>query len=218
MKIMNSLSRLIASFKNDQASIAIETGIMLPILLFCGMGATELVMAYMHKNSLVDMGNSYSLILARKGGNTTEAMMKDLIEKSNTNSNQSDFFKRGRVIFTAVDMPKNAPKPVKLWQRCSGQPAGKNFVTQFPGAQITWPSSKAPLRQGATHILVEVYYDSQPLTGFYMTEKDASGHRINHLYDFKTNESLALINSQRYEFKAVPDNPEAIAKASSSCG
>lgn len=196
----------------DAGSIAIESAIMIPLLLFCGMGASELAMAFMHKNSLTDLAVSYSHILAKKGDEVTEKSIKDLIDHSDVNSSQADFFDQGRVIITAVDMPLTASKPKKLWQRCSAQPAGKAFATKFTGTDITLPTSMTGLTKEHTHILVEIYYDSQPLTGFYFSQKDASGKRIKELSDIKTDLSL------NGEFTATLGNPDGVTAASSSCG
>jgi hypothetical protein len=211
---MNSLSKfllLLARLKNEAGSIAIESAFMIPLLLFCGMGASELAMAYMDKNSLTDMAVSYSHIISKKGDEVTEKTLKDMIDKSDVNSSQPDFFQRGRVIITAVNVPLGATKPKKLWQRCSPKPPGKSFATKFTGTNITMPTSMVPLIEEHTHILVEVFYDSQPLTGFYLSNVDANGDRIMALADMKTDISL------KGEFKAAPDNPDAVAAASSSC-
>lgn len=197
---------------SNSGSIAIESAIMIPLLLFCGMGASELAMAFMHKNSLTDLAVSYSHILSKKGEEVTEKSIKDLIDRSDVNSSQADFFARGRVIITAVDMPSTASKPKKLWQRCSAQPAGKSFSTKFTGTDITLPTSMTGLTKEHTHILVEVYYDSQPLTGFYFSQKDANGKRIKGLSDIKTDLSL------NGDFKATLGNPDGVTAASSSCG
>jgi hypothetical protein len=199
------------TLRTDAGSIAIESAFMMPLLLFCGMGASELSMAFMHKNSLTDMSVSYSHILSKKGEDTTEKVIKDLIDHSDVNSSQDDFFQRGRVIITAVDMPLTATNPKKLWQRCSPQPAGKAFSSKFTGTDITLPTSMTGLTKEHTHILIEVYYASQPLTGFYLSQKDQNGNRIQGLSDIKTDLSL------NGEFKTTLGNPDGVTAASSNC-
>jgi hypothetical protein len=211
MKIRFNISTWLSCLKNDRGSIAIESAFMIPLLLFCGMGASELAMAYMNKNSLTDLAVSYSHIISKKGSELTEKTLKDLISKSDVNSNRPDFFERGRVIVTAVEAPLGAAKPTKLWQRCSPQPSGKSFSTKFTGTQITLPSSMTALTQEHTHVLVEVFYDSQPLTGFYLSQKDANGKRIRGLSDMKTDMAL------KGEFKSTPDNPDGVTAALSNC-
>jgi hypothetical protein len=211
MKIKSNFLNCISRLRDDSGSIVIESAFMIPLLLFCGMGASELAMAYMNKNSLTDMAVSYSHIISKKGDSLTEKTLKDLISKSDVNSNRSDFFERGRVIVTAVEMKLGATKPKKLWQRCSPQPAGKSFGTKFTGSEIVMPTSMVPLIEDHTHVLVEVYYDSEPLTGFYLSEKDANGKRVRGLSDMKTDMAL------KGEFKPTPDNPDGVAAVSSSC-
>jgi hypothetical protein len=211
MKTAFNISKWLFWQKNEAGSIVIESAFMIPLILFCGMGAIELSMAYMHKNSLTDMAFSYSLIIAKKGETISEKTLKDLIGRSDSNSNQKEFFERGRVILTAVDMPLGTAKPKMLWQRCSLQPAGKSFSTRFVGPDITLPTTMAPLFPERTYVLVEVFYDTRPLTGFFLADTDANGERIKSLADMKIVESL------KGNFNVDPENVEAVTPASSSC-
>jgi hypothetical protein len=214
MRLCNKFVQRINSLLSDSGSIVIETGFMLPVLLFCGFGATELSMAYMNKNSITDMTISYSSILSKKGGAISEKMIKELVDKSNQSSDRPDFLTKGRVILTAIEMPTGAANPVKLWQRCSNQPTGKVFVTKFTGNQVTLPTGAAPLAEDHTYIFVETFYDSQPLTGFFFNQKDSNGKRLKRLSDFRSDMARPGL-----PFTAAVANPENISdKASSSCG
>jgi hypothetical protein len=214
MKLFNKLKQQILSFSNDSGSIAIESAILLPVLLFCGLGASEVAMALMNTNSITDMTISYANILSKQGGSVTEKSIRDLVDKSAQSSDRPDFMTKGRVIMTAVDMPIGGAAPKKLWQRCSGQPAGKSFVSSFSGTDLVLPAGALPLTEGHSYIFVETFYDSQPLTGFFYTAKDADGKRLKRLKDFKT--SMARPGS---EFSANVTNPEGISNpASSACG
>jgi hypothetical protein len=205
------MSNWIRQFANDAGSILIESALMLPLILLAGLGAAELTMAYMSKNSISDMAVSYSHIISRKGEAVTEKMIQDLINNSAVTSNQPNFFERGRVFVTAVNMPLGAAKATKLWQRCSGQPEGKKFSTIFSGTDINLPPSVTALTQDHTHVFVEVFYDAQPISGFFLQQHDEQGQRILHLEDLKTDISLDG------EFRKAPTNSEGIKVISSNC-
>jgi hypothetical protein len=171
---------------DNSGSIAIETGFMLPLLLFCAMGSLELSMAYMTQNNVQGMAISYAQIIAKKSGAITEKDINSLILNSNRNSGEANFLDNGRVFITAALARAPTQKPLKLWQRCSSQPAGKAFKSGFSAAEITLPTGADPMVEGYTYVIVEVKYDSQPLTGFFLTERSPTGKRIKYLSDFKS--------------------------------
>jgi hypothetical protein len=211
MRKYSNISNCIKQLTNDAGSILVESAFMLPLMLLSGLGATDLTIAYMSKNSVLDMAVSYSHIISKKGESVTEKAIQDLINNSAVTSNQPDFFERGRVIVTVVDMPSGAGKPKKLWQRCSDQPQGKEFSTQFSDTDITLPSSVTALTADHTHVFVEVFYDAKPLTSLLMGQNDANGHKILRLENLKTDISL------NGEFRKTPVNPDGVSIASGSC-
>jgi Flp pilus assembly protein TadG len=201
-----------AKLQEDRGSILIENAFMLPLLLFMGLGATELSMAFMDKNDTNQLAISYAAAISKKGGLVTEKELNELFNKSGQNANLSDFATRGRVIATAFKGRPGGLAPLKLWQRCSPQPAGKTFGTQYNSADITLPAG-VTLAEGVTYVAVEAYYDTRPVTGFYFTEKDANGQLVKQLGGSFT------YAAREDAFTATINDPDAgESKASSSCG
>ncbi len=207
---LSKLKILRAKLREDRGSILIESAFMLPLLLFMGLGATELSMAYMDKNDTKQLAISYSGAISKKGGLVTEKELNELLLKSGQNANLDDFNSRGRLIVTAFKS-QAVGLPVKLWQRCSAQPAGKNFTSEYKSNTITLPVG-VTLVDDATYVAVEAFYDTEPLTGFFFTEKNADGKLVKKLFGSFT------YAAREDAFTATVNDPDAGAsKASTSC-
>jgi hypothetical protein len=210
MTLASKLKNWRSNLRNERGSILIENAFMLPLVLFMGLGATELSMAYMEKNDTKQLAISYAGAISKKGGLVTEKQLFDLLSKSGQNANLDDFNDKGRVIVTAYKS-QAAGSPVKLWQRCSPQPAGKNFASQYVSSVITLPPG-VTLVDDATYVAVEVFYDTVPLTGFYFTDKDANGKLVKKLAGSFT------YAAREDPFTATVNDPDGgVSKASNVC-
>jgi hypothetical protein len=193
----------------DEGSIVVETAVLLPLILFCGLGATEISMAYMQKSSVDELAISYAQIVAKKGGMITEQEIKTMLDKAEENSGLDDMQARGRVILTAVKGNATGQNPTRLWQRCSAQPSGRSLTSEFSSASPTMPAG-AELEEDRTFVLAEVFYESKPVTGFYFKDTDSNGNRVVSLGSRK-------IEMVRDISLASTITDTGGAKASSSC-
>jgi hypothetical protein len=205
------LNKMCTKAREDIGSILIENAFMLPVLLFLGLGAAEISIAFMEKNDTKQLAISYAGAISKKGGLITEKELNELLNKSGENANLNDFAARGRVIVTAFESRAGGLAPLKLWQRCSPQPAGKSFGTSYTSADITLPAG-VTLVEGVTYVAVEAYYDAKPVTGFYFAEKDANGELVKKL------SGVFTYAAREDAFTATINDPDGgTSKASSTC-
>lgn len=170
------LTRLAVLARDTRAGAVIETAILLPTMLFLGLGGielTNLALAHMRvsqaASGLADAASRVSIDTGAAMPQVREADVNELLHSLLDRNTSFGLEQNGRVILSSLEQNSDGGQWIH-WQRCAGhkdfpssyglEGTGKTG-TQFAGMGDDGQRVKAP--QGTAVMFVEIAYDYQPL-------------------------------------------------------
>lgn len=180
------LSRLRTFARTTRAGAVIETAILLPTVLFLGVGGielTNLALAHMRvsqaASTLADAASRVSIDTGAAMPQMREADVNELLQSLLERHKSLALEQDGRVILSSLEQNAEGGQWIH-WQRCAGH---KDFPssygtegigktgTHFTGMGEDGQRVKAP--RGTAVMFVEIAYDYQPLAyGSWMGPKE----------------------------------------------
>lgn len=180
------LSCMKAFARDTRAGAVIETAILLPTVLFLGLGGielTNLALAHMRvsqaASTLADAASRVSIDTGAAMPQMREADVNELLHSLIERHKSLGLEKDGRVILSSLEQNADGGQWIH-WQRCAGH---KDFPssygiegtgetgTHFTGMGEDGQRVKAP--RGTAVMFVEIAYDYQPLAyGSWMGPKE----------------------------------------------
>lgn len=180
------LTRLRAFARNTRAGAVIETAILLPTVLFLGLGGielTNLALAHMRvsqaASALADAASRVSIDTGAAMPQMREADVNELLHSMLARQASLGLEQGGRVILSSLEQNADGGQWIH-WQRCAGhkdfpssygtEGTGKTG-THFTGMGEDGQRVKAP--RGTAVMFVEIAYDYRPVAyGSWMGPKE----------------------------------------------
>lgn len=208
------LSRLAALARDTRAGAVIETAILLPTVLFLGLGGielTNLALAHMRvsqaASTLADAASRVSIDTGAAMPQMREADVNELLHSLLQRHAGLGLEKDGRVILSSLEQNADGGQWIH-WQRCAGY---KDFPssygiegtgetgTHFTGMGEDGQRVKAP--RGTAVMFVEIAYDYQPLAyGSWLGPKEI---RYTSSFLVRDERDLAQISNPEPEAKVA---------------
>lgn len=166
------MSRLLRRLRADTSGLAMmEFAMSLPILLFMGLGGTELAHMAIARERVDQIAMLVADNAARVRDSIDEADVNEVMTGAKLVGQSIDFANHGRIILSDVqNNPANNGQWIR-WQRCAG---AKNVSSSYGSTDDGWQDTtlqtgvgpagnKVTAAAGTIVMFVEVVYDYQPI-------------------------------------------------------
>ena len=171
-------SALTGIWRRDQrGNVAVEFALIVPILIVLFLGTAEVTRYVLAVQKMNRVSSSVSDLVARADG-ISESALNDIFNAASSIASPFDFETEGRIIVSSIANPSGSQEIVS-WQRLSpgSLVVSSKFGTEGGNADL---DDDVQLRQGETMIVVETFFDFEPVVGeTYVPEQQVYTNAFN---------------------------------------
>lgn len=161
LRLLASLGRLCACRRGN---IAVEFGLMLPILVTFMVGIGEVGRFVLVKQKIDRVSASIGDLVARSD-TLTRSELDDIFEAADAVAAPFDFSREGQIIVSSIVRDGSGPEIV--WQREGRGDLGASSRLGRQGGRASFPNGFT-LREGEAVIVAETFFDFEPVLGDIM--------------------------------------------------
>ena len=197
-------------FVRDTRAVAlIEFAYAMPILLAIGLAGTELATLGTTHMRLSQVTLTAADNASRLGTSTAlnvrqlfESDINDALAAADRQARGMNLYANGRVVISSVQKDSQGRQTI-FWQRCRGQKRGvasrfgpqgttaSTATSDLPGFQASGRNIHAPT--GGAVIIVEVFYNYQPVTGPYYPVANGTQLSSEAFFTVRDNRDLTRV-------------------------